>query len=411
MADADRAAVAREIALEGFEGPGTPVALSHPALAELRELGTELWIDTGDIEAARPLWRSEFTACTTNNTLANRVIQTGRMDEDIKDIVEKLRTKLPGGGEQELISEVTEVGFIVNCRIALSLVKEFGCKVSVELHPNMAHTVESSVLYGKRYYEVCPEFFYVKVPLTPAGYVAARHLSDANVPVNFTIAFSARQNYLAALLSRPAFTNVFLGRLNQVVKENGLGNGDYVGERATLAAQNAIQELRNGGAGSGTRLIAASMRSGQQVFDLAGVDVMTIPPKAVGEVYESTAGPELLNSRLQTEYEAGLNEGVERANILWVVSDRFKEYTKSLAAVDPAELTPGMLVEKAPEAGINFLRRFSEEEIARITEKGKMPNLADWPEDVALDDLMTESALHSFATDQRALDDRIKSFL
>jgi len=330
------------------------------------------------------------------------------MDDDIKDIVGKLKAKLPGLQERELI---WELGFVVNCRIALSLVKELGCKVSVELHPDFAHDVELSVEYGKRYYEVSPEFFYVKVPLTPAGYVAARRLSEMDVPVNFTIGFSARQNYLAALLSRPAYSNVFLGRLNQVVKENGLGSGNYVGERATLAAQHAIQELRNGGAGTGTKLIAASMRSGQQVFDLAGVDVMTIPPKAVGEVYESTAGPELLNSRLQTEYEAGLNEGIERANVLWIVSDRFKKYAGALAAADAGELTPGMLVEKAQEASINFLRRFGEEEIGRITQKGKMPNLADWPEDVALDDLMTESALHSFATDQRALDDRIKSFL
>jgi transaldolase len=408
MADAEIVKVTRELALEGYEGPGTPVALSHPALVKLRELGTELWIDTGDIEAARPLWRTEFTACTTNNTLANRVIQTGRMDEDIKHIVGELKSKLSNLDEQKLLYEM---GFVVNCRIALSLVKELGCQVSVELHPDFAHQVELSVKYGKRYYEVCPEFFYIKVPLTPAGYVAARRLSDMGVPVNFTIGFSARQNHLAALLSRPAFSNVFLGRLNQVVMENGLGSGDYVGERATLAAQHAIQEIRNGGAGSGTRLIAASMRGGQQVFDLAGVDVMTIPPKAVGEFYESTAGPELLNSRLQTEYEAGLNEGVERANVLWVVSDRFRKYASALAAVDPAELTPGMLVEKAGEAGINFLQRFSDEEIARITEKGKIPNLADWGEDVALDDLMTESALQSFAKDQRALDDRIRSFL
>jgi transaldolase len=408
MADADIAGLTRQLALEGFEGPGTPVALSHPALAKLRELGTELWIDTGDIEAARPLWRTEFTACTTNNTLANRVIQTGRMDDDIKRIVGGLKSAHSDLDEQQMLYEI---GFAVNCRIALSLVKELGCKVSVELHPDFAHDVDASVEYGKRYYDVAPEFFYLKVPLTPAGYVAARRLSEAGVPVNFTIAFSARQNYLAALLSRPAYSNVFLGRLNQVVKENGLGSGDYVGERATLAAQHAIQEIRNGGSGSKTRLIAASMRSGAQVFDLAGVDVMTIPPKAVGEFYESTAGPELLNSRLQTEYEAGLNEGVERANVLWIVGDRFREYASALAAIGPAELVPKMLVEKAAEAGLGFLRRFSDDEIARITEKGKIPKLGDWPEDVALDDLMTESALHSFATDQRALDDRIKSFL
>ncbi len=408
MADATGAAAARDIALEGFEGPGTPDAPSHAGLAKLRELGTELWIDTGDIEAARPLWRAEFTACTTNNTLANQVIQTGRMDADIKRIVDGLRSALPGLGEREMLYEV---GFAVNCRIALSLVKELGCMVSVELHPDFAHDADASVEYGKRYYEVAPEFFYLKVPLTPAGYVAARRLGEAGVPVNFTIAFSARQNYLAALLSRPAYSNVFLGRLNQVVKENGLGSGEYVGEKATLAAQHAMREARGREAACGTKLIAASMRSGQQVYDLAGVDVMTIPPKAVKEFYDANPPPDCMASGVNAQLEPGVSEGLDRVSLLWEVSDEFKEYAGALGAVGPAELTPAMLVENAREAGLNFLRRFSDEEVARITEKGKMPRLGDWPEDIALDDLMTESALHSFATDQRALDDRIRSFL
>ena len=329
------------------------------------------------------------------------------MDNDIKRAVGELKSGFSGLEPRELL---WETGFVINCRLGLSLVKALGCKVSVELHPDFAHDVEKSVVYGKRYFDVCPEFFYVKGPLTPAGYVATRRLSDAGVPVNFTIGFSARQNYLAALLSHPAYTNVFLGRNNQVVLENGLGSGDYVGERATLASQNAITEIRNGASGTGTKLIAASMRSGRQVIDLAGVDVMTIPPKAVGEFYESTAGPELLDNRLQTEYEAGLNEGVEQVNVLWDVSGKFKDYASALAAVDPVELSPGLFVEKAKEAGINFLRRFTDEEIARITQKGKIPKLSDW-EGAALDDLMTESALNSFATDQKALDDRIRSFL
>ena len=408
MADADVAGLTRQLALEGFEGPGTPVALSHPGLVKLRELGTELWIDTGDIEAARPLWRTEFTACTTNNTLANQVIQTGRMDEDIKHIVGELKSAYPDLGEREMLYEI---GFAVNCRIALSLVKELGCKVSVELHPDFAQDVQASVAYGKRYYDVAPEFFYIKVPLTSAGLVATRHLSEAGVPVNFTIAFSARQNYLAALLSRPAYSNVFLGRLNQVVKENGLGSGEYVGEKATLSAQLAIREAREKEQACETKLIAASMRSGQQVHDLAGVDVMTIPPKAVKEFYDANPPPDCIEGRVDTQLEPGVSEGLERVSVLWEVSDEFKKYAGTLAAVDPANLMPGMLVEKAGEAGLNFLQRFSNEEIARITEKGKMPNLGDWPEDIALDGLMTESALHSLATDQRALDDRIKSFL
>jgi hypothetical protein len=138
---------------------------------------------------------------------------------------------------------------------------------------------------------------------------------------------------------------------------------------------------------------------------------MTIPPKAVKEFYDANPTPDCIEGRVDSQLEPGVSEGIERVGLLWEVSDKFKEYAGALASVDPAGLTPEMLVEKAREAGLNFLRRFTDDEIARITEKGKMPRLGDWPEDIALDDLMTESALHSFATDQRALDDRIRSFL
>ncbi len=52
-------------------GEGRLRAASDPFWARLRDLGTELWLDTGDIEGAERLWRAEFSALTTNNTLLN----------------------------------------------------------------------------------------------------------------------------------------------------------------------------------------------------------------------------------------------------------------------------------------------------------------------------------------------------
>ena len=49
--------------------------------------------------------------------------------------------------------------------------------------------------------------------------------------------------------------------------------------------------------------------------------------------------------------------------------------------------------------------------LTKIFNQGKIPSLEDWPYKVALDDLMTWSALQSFSKDQGALDDRIRSIL
>ena len=71
-----------------------------------------------------------------------------------------------GLSEDEL---VMEIGFVINCRIALRLVEAFKVKVSVELHPAISRDIEKSVEYGKRYFRVCPESFIIKVPLPPEG--------------------------------------------------------------------------------------------------------------------------------------------------------------------------------------------------------------------------------------------------
>ena len=53
---------------------------SDPRWAPFRKAGTELWLDTGDIEAVGRLWSSEFSAVTTNNTLLNKEVQKGQYD-------------------------------------------------------------------------------------------------------------------------------------------------------------------------------------------------------------------------------------------------------------------------------------------------------------------------------------------
>ena len=53
---------------------------SHPLLAKLKTLGSELWLDTGDRDLALSTWKTDLSALTTNNTLANQVVQSGIMD-------------------------------------------------------------------------------------------------------------------------------------------------------------------------------------------------------------------------------------------------------------------------------------------------------------------------------------------
>ncbi|MBN2764675.1 MAG: hypothetical protein JXR41_16395, partial [Bacteroidales bacterium] len=53
---------------------------TDPFWQALRDTGTELWLDTGDIEEAEANWSGEMSALTTNNTLLNNEIQKGIYD-------------------------------------------------------------------------------------------------------------------------------------------------------------------------------------------------------------------------------------------------------------------------------------------------------------------------------------------
>jgi len=381
----------------------------------VRAAGSKLWLDTGDIDEAAKLWNAEFEALTTNNTLLNREVQKGIYDELAAQAASAIRRVVPDVSDRQV---VLEVGFALNACHGLKLVQRFDAHVSVELHTDLAHDVDRTVAYGKRYYEICPEKFYIKVPLTPAGFLGARKLGALGIPVNFTLGFSARQNYLAALLTQPRYVNVFLGRLNSFVADNALGDGKNVGERATLAAQKALFDLRNAGR-TKSLMIAASIRDGDQVAALVSVDVLTIPPKAAAQ-YQMNPPDELMQhvgGDLALCLAQGVNETDFNASTLWDVPDPFKRSVDDILNKDVDSLLPDDLQRHFEKAGFpDFLPRWSDEDRAAVAADGKIPVYEKWRDrlasgEIGLDALMNVSALHSFITDQKALDDRVQSLL
>ena len=408
----------QELVLEDFAGGlGAPKVKPEPSDAwkAVAEIGSRLWLDTGDIDEATGLWNENFSALTTNNTLLNREIQKGIYDELVKRAAAAIKEVAPEIDEKTL---VLEIAFVLNAYHGLKLVEQFGANVSLELHTDLAHDVERIVSYGKRFFNLLPEKFIIKVPLTPAGLLGCRKISDSGVPVNFTLGYSARQNYLAALLARPKFVNVFLGRLNAFVADYKLGSGINVGEKACLSTQRALKDLRDSGRAQ-TSLIAASLRTGDQVAALTGVDVMTLPPKVAGQYQKSPA--EKAESKVLNDPDVPLADGVDLSDFggdsLWTVSDDFKGCCDALLAKDVDGLTGESIQSHFEAAGIgDFLPRWTEGEIAIIRRDGKIPDYNEWKTKlssgkIGLDALMNVSGLLSFTVDQEALDGRIKSLI
>lgn len=374
-----------------------------PFWESLRTAGTELWLDTGDMEEAEANWTAEMSALTTNNTLLNNEIQKGIYDVFIAEAKAIVRD-LP------LEEKVKEIAFILNARHGLRLASKFGGYVSVELHTDTAHDIKAIEYYGKRFHEICPEQFIVKVPYTPEGLIGARKLRDAGIMINFTLEFSARQNVVVTRMARPDYLNVFLGRVGAFIIDNKLGDGSGAGEMAVIASQNWVTAMSSKNPWQ-TRLIAASLRNYNQLELLAGTDVYTMPPKVAAAGRKNLDGK--FTSRLHENYPVGINEEGSKAHLdkFWEVDDKVLTFAERISQKVP--VSGQELVHIAYEEGCeDMFPLLSREEKGFIASDGKIPVYSRWQNKIeegkiAPDTLLTLAGLASFSADQKALDERI----
>ncbi len=386
----------------------------HPIIAKpdpfwqgLRAVGTELWLDTGDMEEAEKIWTAEMAALTTNNTLVNNEIQKGIYDNFIAEAREIVKD-LPHR------QQVVEIAFILNARHGLRLARKFGGLVSVELHTDTAHDIDAAVDYGQRYFEICPEQFLVKVPYTAAGLIAARRLRKLGVKINFTLEFSARQNVMVAAITRPNYLNVFMGRIGAYISDNGLGDGSGAGERAVLSSQKWVKQLTENNPDP-TRLIAASLRGYRQLEDLAGVDVYTMPVKVAVDGKERLKGN--FRSRLTEIYPVGIKAEAAAyfPEKLWDVTEKELKLALSLGEDCPGD--GNELIDRVHRAGCgDMFPWLSDKDLIFLSSDGKIPKHERWAGriangELAIDTLLNLAGLASFAADQRQLDERIERII
>ncbi|AHW58513.1 transaldolase [Draconibacterium orientale] len=382
-------------------------AVSDSFWQGLKNTGTELWLDTGDMEEAEKNWSAEMTALTTNNTLVNKEIQKGIYDEFIEQAVEIVKD-LP------IEEQIVEIAFILNARHGIRLAKKFSGFVSVELHTNTAYDFDSIVDYALRYFSICPDQFIIKVPYTATGLLGARKLRELGVKISFTLEFSARQNAMVAAITKPNYCNVFLGRIGAYIKDNELGSGSGAGERTVISAQHIVSELTKNNE-TPTQLIAASLRHYSQLDALAGTDVFTMPTKVAADGKINMDGN--FQSKLNEVYPVDLTD--EAANYfpekLWEVSEKELQLAKSLDAQLPKN--ENELIDRVHEAGCGDMFPYlSEKDYKLIYDDGKIPNHQRWAQriasgELAIDTLLNLAGLASFTADQAALDDRIRKII
>jgi transaldolase len=394
-----------------------PRLVPSPLLRALEATGTShIYADTADVDE---LWRvvapsADARLAEVDGNTVNQPLVRGVLDRYLTREAGQLSTARHALQDVD----VTPYLYTVVCGwIGNDAVARFGAgrpwEVSLQLHmATVEHAPHLAAQLGRALRGMVPSCL-VKVPFKPQAphvFLLARDLERDGIPVNFTSTFSARQAVAAALLADVTRTNIFLGRLNQ-----GL-HAERLGEHVTLEAQRYLRRLRQAGHAK-TLLIAASLRDWQSIVQLTGCDVFTVPPGVLGD-FLSHATPEMLARRLETSYEdrLGTAESVlralrpERLRRLWAVEPELVDFLLDYrASAEYRALQDGDRLRRRFEAagfGDMFHTPTSQEREA--LRRSKLPDLASpLTTRLALDTLYSLLADADFEKEQALIDARL----
>jgi transaldolase len=320
----------------------TPRFVSSPLLHSLMTCGTShIYADTADQHELAEVLKAgdgeiyrEVDGNTVNQPLVHKVIDHYAEREEVRKWAQRLRTE---AGTHLTDDELIVLLYSVVCgRIANDIVCAFAggrpWEISLQLHMGLVDHQRAAKQVAHLIRAAVPTAI-VKVPFAPHApncLLIARDLEDEGIPVNFTSTFSARQVLAAALLPNVTRTNVFMGRLNQGLR------AQLLGEHTCLEAQRAILRERHDRR-SKTQLIVASVREWHTFPRTAGCDVYTSPCHVLRD-FLSQAGNELerLTSQLETSYadklgiasEVSASLGEDRIARLYRIEDEFVEFLR-----------------------------------------------------------------------------------
>ena len=159
-----------------------------------------------------------------------------------------------GGNPKDVMAEITK---IIKGDVSLEV-------VSTE-YSGMIEEGKRLRQYGKN--------VVVKVPMTPDGLKACKHLSSEGIPVNVTLIFSPNQALLAAK-SGAKYVSPFIGRL------------DDIGQDGMKLIEDIKKIFLN--YKFTTMILVASIRHPIHVIDAAkiGADVVTLPPTVLDKMLQ-----------------------------------------------------------------------------------------------------------------------------
>lgn len=251
-------------------------------LEQLRRL-TKIVADTGDYATLKAYTPQD---ATTNPSLILKAAEKPEYRPLLDKAIADSRRSGPTG--QKLLRQIGDQLLVL---FGLEILKLVPGRVSTETDADLAFDVEGLIAKAHRFIELYEqhgmtrERVLIKLATTWEGIRAAEHLQKEGINCNMTLLFSLPQAAACAQV-KAKLISPFVGRILDWHKAQEGKDFAPAEDPGVLSVREIYAYYKK--FGIQTEVMGASFRSKGEVLELAGCDLLTISPKLLQELRDST---------------------------------------------------------------------------------------------------------------------------
>jgi transaldolase len=259
--------------------------MSRSLLEQLKEM-TVVVADTGDIQAIEQFKPRD---ATTNPSLITAAAQMPEYQEIVTETLLQAK-KDAGSGATE--AQIVSLAFD---RLAVSFGKKIleivPKRVSTEVDARLSYDTEATIAKGRYLiaeYEkagISRERILIKIASTWEGIRAAETLEQEGIHCNLTLLFGIHQA-IACAEAGVTLISPFVGRILDWYKQNTGRDYTPAEDPGVLSVTQIYNYYKK--FGYKTEVMGASFRNLGEITELAGCDLLTISPKLLAQLQETT---------------------------------------------------------------------------------------------------------------------------
>lgn len=281
---------------------------NESSLEQLKRF-TTIVVDSSDINSLKELGAQD---ATTNPSLVYQAAQKPEYADLVKDAVAYVKGK-PNSETLLLDKLLTNFGAKILEIVPGRVSTEVDARLSFDTEGSLKRARQIIALYKER--GIPKERILIKLASTWEGILAATELEKEGIHCNMTLMFSLPQA-IGAANAKATLISPFVGRIYDWYKQNENFNGPSSEDPGVLSVYQIYNFYKE--CGIDVQVMGASFRNIGEIIELAGCDLLTIAPKLLEELKNSSllvtrklapnGGTKKLETIDEKSFRWGLNE-------------------------------------------------------------------------------------------------------